>query len=278
MAGRREIDRRWIFLAVAAALVVTVAFPFRQPITPSPSVKAVYDYIESLPTGSAVLIATDFDPQAQAELRPITLALLEHCFRNGLRPIGMTFWPEGRQLGQALFAQAAAEHGRRSGVDYVYLGYKPGAMSQVITNMGESFVSTFRQDASGQPTSSMPIFQQIRNLRDLRLIVDLAAGETVGSWIAYGGDKYRVPMAAGCTAVVGPDLYVYTNAGQLHGIIAGLRGAADYEALLGRPGQGMAGMSAQSTVHAVIVLFVILGNVIYFLGRRPQGRRSEGAS
>jgi len=278
MAKIGEIDRRWIFLAVAAALVVTVAFPFDQPITPSPSVKGVYDYIEGLEEGSTVLIATDFDPQAQAELRPITLALLHHCFRRNIRPLGMTFWSEGRKLGQRLFEEVARQYGKRSGTDFAYLGYKPGAMSQVITNMGESFVSTFRQDATGQPTSSMPIFQQVRSLRDLDLIVDLAAGETVGAWIAYGGDKYGVPMGAGCTAVVGPDLYVYTNSGQLNGIIAGLRGAADYEALLDSPGQGIAGMSAQSTVHAVIVLFVIVGNVVYFLGRRKQERRSEPTS
>lgn len=275
MAKAKEIDRRWIFLCVAVALGVTVAFPFSQPITPSPSVRGTYDYIEELAEGSAVLIATDYDPQARAEVVPITKALLNHCFRRDVRVIGMTFWAEGAPLGKRLFDDVAAENGKTNGTDYVYLGYKPGAMSQVITNMGESFTSAFGRDFAGEPTSSMPIFRDVRNLRDLDYIVDIAAGETVGAWIAYGGDKYRVPMAAGCTAVVGPDLYVYLNTGQLNGIIAGLRGAADYEVLLESPGAGVDGMSAQSTVHAIIVLFVILGNVSYFWRRRTEKKQQE---
>lgn len=276
MAKLGEIDRRWIFLTIAAALVLTLLFPFRQPITPSPSVKAVYDFIEDLPEGSTVIIATDFDPQAKAETVPITLALLHHCFRRNIRIIGMTFWPEGAPLGTRLFTEVGDELGKISGRDYVYLGFKPGAMSQVITNMGESFTSAFPQDARNQPTSSMPIFRDIGSLPDLQLIIDVAAGATVEGWIIYGGDKYSVPMAAGCTAVSAPDLYVYTNSGQLKGIIAGMRGAADYEALLEKPGQGIAGMPAQSAAHAIIVLFVIFANIIYFHGRRADRRRAEG--
>jgi len=276
MAKLKEIDRRWIFLAVAVALVVTVKWPFDQPITPSPSVQKVYDYIEKLPAESTVLIATDYDPQAGAETVPITQALLRHCFRRNIRAIGMTFWVEGAPLGEDIFDGTAAEYGKTSGRDYVYLGFKPGGMAQIITNMGEDFTSAFPQDAKGERTPNMPIFQQVKNLQGLSLIVDIAAGETVGGWIAYGGDKYQVPMAAGCTAVSGPNLYVYTNTEQLRGIIAGMRGAADYEALLEQPGLGIGGMSAQSTVHIIIILFVLIGNVVYFVARRAERRGQEG--
>jgi hypothetical protein len=278
MAKLREIDRRWIFLAVAVALVLTVAFPFDQPITPSPSVQSVYDYIERLPEGSAVLIATDYDPQAGAETVPITRALLRHCMRHNVRVIGMTFWNQGVQLAQGVFDGVAKECRKKAGADYVYLGYKPGTMAQIITNMGENFSSAFTEDSQGNRTANMPIFQQVRSLRDLKFIVDVAAGDTVSGWIVYGGDKYQVPMAAGCTAVSGPDLYVYANAGQLRGIIAGLRGAADYEALLSQPGRGIAGMSAQSTVHAIIVLFVVIANVIYFRARRAEKKAGNAQS
>jgi hypothetical protein len=66
-------------------------------------------------------------------------------------------------------------------------------------------------------------------------------------------------------------MYVYTNTGQLDGIIAGLRGAADYEVLLGEPGAGVDGMPAQSTVHAIIIVFIIISNAVYFWQRRTQG-------
>lgn len=264
MAEAEKIDRRWIFLMVAVALVLTVRFPFPQPITPSPAVQGVYEFIEDLPPGSAVLIATDWDPQAKAEVVPITRALLHHCFRRGLRVIGVTFWPQGARLGNQLFTEVAEGYGKTSGQDYVYLGFKPGSMAQIITNMGEDFTSAFPQSYAGKQTANMPIFQRVPSLRGLGMIVDVAAGETVSQWLIYGADKYDVPMGAGCTAVVGPDLYVYTNSGQLEGIVAGMRGAADYEALLEKPAKGISGMPAQSTVHAIIVLFVIIGNVVYF--------------
>ena len=277
MAWPKDIDRRWIFLCVAVALLVTVLWPFTQPITPSPLVQSVYDHIEKLPEGAAVLISTDFDPQARAELVPMLEALLRHCFRRNLRVIGVTFWYSGVPLANRIFQDLAQQHAKKPGVDYVYLGFKYGDMSQVITNMGENFVSAYPQDARNEPTANMPIFRDLKSLRDVRYIIDLAAGETVAAWIVYGADKYRVPMAAGCTAVSGPDYYVYTNTGQLNGIIGGLRGAADYEVLLRKPAQAVLGMSAQSTVHAIIVLFVILGNVMYFRARRAARRRKEPA-
>jgi len=275
MRKARELDVRWVFLALAAALTLAVRFPFSQPITPSPAVKAVYDYIEALPEGSTILIATDYDPQARAEVVPITQALLRHAFSRGIRVIGMTFWPDGAPLGARLFRDIGDEYGKTSGVDYVYLGYKFGGMAQVITNMGESFTSAFPADPEGNRTATMPVFEEVRNLRSVDYLIDIAAGETVTAWVMYGADKYRIPMAAGCTAVVGPDLYVFMNTGQLNGLIAGLRGAADYEVLIGSPDLGVRGMPAQSAAHGMIVLFVIVANVLYFRKRLSLRSRRQ---
>jgi len=258
MAGLSGIDRRWIFLCVAVALVVTVCWQFRQPIIPSLTVKQVYEDIDRLSEGDVVFIATDF--------------VLRHCFARNIRVIGMTFWGRGRDMANAIFESVAAEYGKQSGIDYVYLGFKPGDFAQVITNMGESLTSAFPADANNRPTANMPIFRDVTSLRDVHYMIDLAAGATVEPWIIYGSDKYGFPMAAGCTAVSGPDYYVYLNTGQLKGLIAGLRGVADYEVLLGKPDMAVRGMPAQSTVHAIIVLFVIVGNAIYFWRRHREKR------
>ena len=42
-------------------------------------------------------------------------------------------------------------------------------------------------------------------------------------------------------------------------------GAAEYEALTGSPGIGTSGMDAQSIAHLVIVLFIVFGNITYFI-------------
>jgi len=45
---------------------------------------------------------------------------------------------------------------------------------------------------------------------------------------------------------------------------------SEYEKLVGVPGIGTSGMDAQSIAHLVIVLFIIFGNVAFFIERQRQ--------
>jgi len=270
----RAADLRWTFLLVAAAICFALLVPVPLPIEPNKAVRAVYEHVEQLPPGSAVLLALDFDPEAKAELEPMTKALLRHCMKRNLRVIAMTFWFRGTAFHKGIFDWLAEQFPDKvNGRDFVYLGYQPGGMAQVITGMASNITATFPQDYDNRPTASLPIFEKVRSLKDVAYLVDLAAGFTPSGWILYASDKYRIPLAVGCTAVAGPDMYVRLDAGQINGLIAGLRGAADYEALLKAPGFGIAGMFAQSIVHGMIVLLVVIGNIAFFRGRR---RRTAG--
>lgn len=63
-------------------------------------------------------------------------------------------------------------------------------------------------------------------------------------------------------------------AGQLKGLVVGLRGGGEYEKLINKPGEATAGLDAISTTHILIFICVILGNIGYFAARRA--RRREG--
>jgi hypothetical protein len=56
------------------------------------------------------------------------------------------------------------------------------------------------------------------------------------------------------------------------GMLGGLAGAAEYETLIGHPGQATEGMRPQSVTHLIIIAFIILGNGMYFLSRRSSGQ------
>jgi len=86
------IDRRIIFLLIAAATLLPLLKPFGLPIKVSPEVKAVYDYMEALPARSVFLLSFDFDPSSKPELEPQAVALLRHAFRKNLRVMVMTHW------------------------------------------------------------------------------------------------------------------------------------------------------------------------------------------
>ena len=262
---------RWLFLLVAVVITFALWRPVSLPITPEDAVEQVYETIEELPDGSAILLAMDFDPQAKAELKPMTIALLRHCMRKNHKVIGMTFWPTGNEFANRLFEEVGKEFPeKQSGRDYIYLGYKPAGAMQVITGMAESISRTFTQDYQNRSVAAMPMFQEVRTLKEVDYIIDLAAGDTPGAWILYAGDRYDIKLAVGCTAVSGPDMFMRLDAGQINGLLAGLRGAADYEVLIGQPGLGTSGMFAQSVIHAMIVLFVILGNALHFWARRKK--------
>ena len=49
-----------------------------------------------------------------------------------------------------------------------------------------------------------------------------------------------------------------------------MKGAAEYEELVGAIGMATAGMGAQSMVHLMIIFFIIMGNIAYFIGRREK--------
>lgn len=260
------VDRRIIFVLVALAVSVPLFAKLELPVTPSPSVRKVYDTIENLPPRSTVLISFDFDGASQAELMPMAVAILHHCFRKNHRVFLMTLWPGAFGLIEMAVKDTASIYGKKSGEDYVVLGYKPGYTS-VIVGMGQDIINTFPKDAYDHDTASMPVFARVKTLRDMDYVINIAAGGTVEAWIVYGREKSKFTFGAGCTGVIAPDCYPYLGTGQLNGLLAGLRGAADYEQLVGKPGEGLAGMPSQSITHLLVVLLIIIGNATYLLGR-----------
>ena len=57
-----NLDRRWVFLVMLAALVLPLFLPLDLPIRVSPEVRGFYEAIEALEPGSMVYYAADYDP------------------------------------------------------------------------------------------------------------------------------------------------------------------------------------------------------------------------
>ncbi|UJS19520.1 MAG: hypothetical protein L3J18_11465 [Candidatus Brocadia sp.] len=264
-----RIDRRIIFAIITVAVIVSLILRFELPIPASDPVQGVYGKIESLPAGSHVMIAFDYDPASKEELQPMAIAFLHHCFSRDLKVIGMTHYPGAPGLAEQAMTMVANQYGKKQGEDYVFLGYKPGSASLII-NMGENLYSAFPKDFYGNDTMTLPVLQGIDSLREIKFLFDLAAGTTIETWIAFGKEKYKFELGAGCTAVMGPDMYPFLQSKQLTGLLGGLKGAAEYETLVRKKGSAVNGMRPQSVVHVIIIIFVIFGNIIYFTTRRAR--------
>jgi hypothetical protein len=271
-----KIDRRIIFLVIGLCTLLPLLFPVGLPIRISQEVRGVYDYIEGLPEGSVFLLSLDFDPASKPELHPQAIAILRHAFRKNLRVVAMTLWVTGTGLADQIITQIAKEAGKENGKDYVFLGWSPGGTA-VIVNMGQDLYNAFPADYGGRQTKGLPVLAGVNNLRDVAYAVSLAAGNPgVEAWYVFGKDKYKFELGGGCTGVIAPGLYPLLRSGQVNGLIGGLRGAAEYEGLVGHKGRAIAGMDAQSATHLAIILLVVTCNLFYFSLRRADRRSRAG--
>ena len=268
-----RIDRRIIFLVIGLCTLLPLLYPVGLPIRISPEVRSVYDHMESLPERSVFLLSLDFDPASKPELHPQAIALLRHAFRRNLRVVAMTLWVSGTGMADQLLTQVAQEMGKENGKDYVFLGWSPGGTA-VIINMGQDLSTAFPSDYGGKATKSIPVLEGVQSLKDVAYAISLSAGNPgVEAWYVFGKDKYKFELAGGCTGVMAPGLYPLLRSGQINGLIGGLRGAAEYESLVGQKGRAVAGMDAQSATHFAIVVLVAVCNLFYFSLRQQQGRR-----
>ena len=268
-----RIDRRIIFAIITVAVIASLIVKFELPIPASEPVQGIYEKIDSLPQGSRVMISFDYDPSSKEELQPMAIAFLHHCFSKDLKVIGMTHYTGAPGLADLAMNSVAKQYQKNYGEDYVFLGYKPGGASLII-NMGENLYTAFPKDFYGKDTTTLPALQGVDSLRQISYLFDLAAGTMIETWLVYGKEKYKFEMGAGCTAVMGPDMYPFLQSKQLNGLLGGLKGAAEYEALVNKKANAVSGMRPQSVVHVIIIIFVIFGNVVFFISKRSGVRNA----
>ena len=264
------IDRRLIFVLIALGTAIPLLFPVNLPISVSPRVEAAYATIDALPAGSVVLVSMDYEPDTMAELQPMAIAVLRHCFRKNLKVLGMTLYPSGPGLVEPAMNLASRMEHKVRNQDFVFLGYKSGFQT-VMVGIGESIRQQFPVDFYGTPLDSIPIMRGIDNYAGINLVVNLTASSAADYWIQFAAGRFHKPLILGATAVMATDYYPYLSSRQLLGLIGGMKGAAEYEKRMDIFGDARRGMDAQSMVHLIIAGLVVLGNAALFATRGSTG-------
>jgi hypothetical protein len=284
-----NLDRRWLFLLVFLGVATPIVKPIGLPVTTTGSTRAAYDFIESLPPGSIVWLSFDYGPSSAPENDPMAEGFLRQCFVRKLRVIVCALYPlGGLTLANNSVEKVTSEFPNlRYGVDYVNLGYKDGA-SAVMRRMDKDIAGAFPTDARGTPTTQIPIMSGVRSIRDVKLAFTAATGLIGEWWITQVHQQSGTPVIIGPTAVSAPKYYAYLNAGQLVGMVGGMKGAAEYEKLLAgghpelaqfyRETRGFTatkGMDGQTVIHVVIIVFILIGNLAYARLRAEQRKAAS---
>lgn len=263
-----KMDRRIIFALLTLVMFIPLIKPLGLPNKViGVSGQQVYDFIENLKPGAFVLISLDYDPSTRPELHPQAKAVIRHCFRKDLRVAVMTFLPGSTGLIEEIFATIPQEYNKKEGVDYVVFPYQPNPVA-VMTQLGSNIYSMYDKDKNKNPTKTMPVMRGITNYNDMGFVMCITGTALLDFWVAYVGDKFHVPMMGGVTAVSQPSYGPYLQKGQLKGLIGGMKGAADYEKLIGTLGSGTRGIDALNLAHLLVLLLIITSNIILFFMKR----------
>jgi hypothetical protein len=261
------INRRLIFILIALSVATPLIFKIGFPNKVTREVRKVYQEIDQLDSGSVVMVSFDHEASSLPEVKPMAVAILRHCFSKDLKVIGLALLAEGTAIGDGILREVAKEYHKEYGKDYVFLGFRPQYQAAIL-GMGEDIKRVFPQDYKNIPLDQIPMMKDIKNYQDISLIISVADGDMPAYWVDYAVSRYHKKVSAAVTAVMATSFYPFLASGQIVGLLGGLKGAAEYEILIQKPGMGQRGMDAQSVSHLVIILLVILGNTGYFLRRK----------
>ncbi len=300
----QDVDRRVIYFIVALAIIIPLLIPFNSKTYVTEPTENVYKMIDSFAGKSdkAILLSFSHDASTMAELFPMEVAVLRHCFERNVKVFTICFMPAAKPLMDYAISTAKEDYEVQNGVDYVSFGYKPyGLFLPILLGMGDDIAKAVETDDQGRKVENLPIMKGIANYDDMNLVIDFAASAAVFSWITYARARFGVNVAAGITAVMAADNYPYLQSGQLIGQLSGLKGAAEYEKLVDVFAKGQnesgtrdfsrevlkdtwleldqmerkyktarIGMNAQTVAHVMIIVFILLGNIGYFVAKKKQ--------
>ena len=277
-----SLDRRIIFLIVGLSVLIPLLKPewIDLPIRPTPESQIVFDEINKLNAGDKMLLSFEYSPSTKPEIHPMAIAILKHLYAKNIQVYGFALWPDGNFMSTEAFSEVSDDYDKKYGVDYVNLGYKPGGEA-VIKGIASDIRTLYTVDLQGTSINDIPMMKDVINIEDFDFVFSLSAGYPGSKeWVQYACDPNNIPLSTGCTSIQVTDIMPYVENDQIRGILAGMPGAAEYESLVeaelqkmeivGKPGEASGMMAAQSIAHVVIVLFIIFGNISYFITRKKN--------
>ncbi len=268
-----SLDRRVYYVILMIVVALPIVKPLGLPIKVGQQAQDFFETVDKLPEGGKVLVFINYRTDCVVEMNPQLICIFKHVAQKQGKIIMVSGVDEGAMVSQSVAAKVAEELGLEYGVDWINLGYKPGGdvfMKKMVDNFWEASAYC---DMNGDPLDKFPIMQGFDSLAKADLVLTLVAvvPSPAEKLLQMAIIPTKVPYAVGTTALQATSEMVFYSSRQYQGLLAGLRGAAEYEFLLGAPGDAITGMDSQSFAHILVIVLIILGNLGYFLGEKREG-------
>jgi hypothetical protein len=282
-----RLPRQVIYVFIVLTVGIPLFLPFSIRTIPTQAVRDLYNVVDSMPMGKALIISADYTPDTEAELHPMTIAFLRHAFARRLKVGVCCLQLQGIGLADNALRQVVDEFNSRArtpddslryGRDYVFYGFQTPIL-MVITGMGEDITKVFPADGYRNRTDTLPISEELRSYSDVGIVISIAASSIPQYWVTYGQTAFGIKVGTGITAVSAADFTPYYATRQFSGMLAGMKGAAEYEGMIaahhpvaveGVRQQATERMASQTTAHIGIMLLILIGNISFFATRRRK--------
>jgi len=266
-------DHRWVYLLLIVVVSWPLLSPIGLPVPVSSSTKMAFDTVEKLPAGSLVAMSSILSGGNWPDLGPPEVAFVQHLFKKKLKIIFIGGVDETPTITETTLLPRMNKYGAVYGTDYVNLGYIAGSPDVSEAAFATSLRKVISVDfVTNKPLDDLPIMKGVNTLADFKLVIHIGMAEDP---VRQYYTPFKIPLLVGVYGMMGPHYIPYLDTGQLSGMIVGLRGAAEYESMVGFVGEGLLATDALSMTHLLVAILVVLGNVYYLYQTRGRTRKEK---
>ncbi len=272
-----EIDRRIIYWSLFLLLIIPFVRPLMLPVSISETTLALYNFIEKLGPDDIVVIGIQSGVSAWPECLPGLVAATRHLVSRNVKIIIWGFYTDVDMTMNAIKARVpqlkwpdeeVGPGDYKYGEDWVYIGLIPAGGETVVAALADDLHAAIKADFFGTPITQIPLLQKVKGAKDIALVITSDTGDYGWYYVRQWNARYGTPIAEIGIAMIYSEFVPYYKAGQVIGMLKGVRGGAEYERLLGYAGEGTQRMDALNVSHLLTIFFIIIGNIGYFATRK----------
>jgi hypothetical protein len=281
----RDPVRLAIYLLVLLSLAGPLIFKVTLPPVRMPAAEKFFNAIENVDPQSPgmALVALEWAAGTLAESGSQSDVLIEHLMLRKIKFAVMTLVPQSEPLLTSVPEKIAARvksftgYEPRYGVDWINLGYRPGAAIAIRSMADAKDLATyFKKDTLGNSLIGSPFFDGVKTIKDLKGVFQISSMQGLLEYYIQflQKDGVRPLYLHGCTSISVPQAYIYLDSGQMNGLLEGISGAAWYDKIMqdrypDRPVSDAQLINTGLGAAQLVVLFLILvGNIVGLLSRR----------
>ena len=266
MHWTQTIDRRVFYLILLLLVIIGLLVPIPLPLIVGPQTRALYEAVEHAPADKLAIVCTNWSASTQGENRPQTEVLLRHLMRRKIRFALMAWEQQSTSLARELAEELAPKYGYKYGRDWVNWGYRAeanGTLKGMVLDIPDTFKTESHNRIPLTDLQQLPVMAGVHNTKDIGIILEVSAAGSYKNWIQFAVGSTSAKFGYAPTSVMAPELYNYIDAGQIAGMMFGIKGAAEYEHLLIQDGTlKKAGFTTKAIAPislALVLLFVLIG-------------------